>query len=149
MDLPCLETISPEDFRYAAEFISTREFGIRLIDDENRDIAIAECIAAWEVADKLCIEDMLEHVLKKSQQAMPWSTEEVTYFAGIVYKTTDSMFKCYKDMKELLSEYIAAKYYDIIEKYGETFTSRMRNIAELERDVFKKLMMKAEQRMEA
>jgi len=147
--MPGLEAITPDDFQFAAEYLSTGNFGTRTIDDDNRDTAMAECITAWEAADRLGMEDLLELVVDKSKQTMPWTYEEVSYFSGIVYRMAGSLLDSHETMKDLLADYIANNYYDILESFGDIFTTGMRKIPELERDVFKKLVASAERRMEA
>lgn len=147
--MPALLTISPDDFRYAADYLSTGTFGIRVIDDGNRDTAMAECMAAWEVADRLGMEDLLDLVIAKSRQAMPWSLEEVSVYASIVYRTADSLLDSHATMKYMLAEFIAENFYDYLDQFGEMFTTGMRKFPELERDVFKKLADLADKRLQA
>jgi hypothetical protein len=146
--MPGLKTINPADFQYAAEFLSTGDFGIRTIDDSNRDIAIAECIAAWKVGDELGMLDLLELVMEKSQKAMPWTDIEVTIFSSVVYQTGGSFLDSHETMKDLLAGYIADNFYEMLSRYGDDFTDPFRRRPELERDVFSKLAAAAEKRKE-
>jgi hypothetical protein len=147
--MPCLATIEPDDFQFVAEFLSTGNFGIRVVDDSNRDSVMAQCIATWDVADQLGIQELLDLIVTRAQAAMPWSTEEVTYFSGVVYRVDGSVFGAHVEMKKLLAGYIADNFWDMVENFGRAFTDDLKQIPELERDIFARLRDDAEKKVEA
>jgi hypothetical protein len=147
--MPCLATMDPIDFEFAAEFLSTGDFGIRIVNDSNRDQAMAQCIAAWDVGEKLGMQDLLDRIVIKSQAAQPWNTEEVTIFSSVVYRAESFGFEAHDVMKNMLAKFMADNFYDMLEAFGRAFTEEMRKIPELERDVYARLRDIAEKRLEA
>lgn len=147
LDLPCLRDFNAEDFRFVAEFLSTGKFGYTVIDDDNRSAALAECAATWPIADRLVLEDLLDRIVVKVQQTQPWGPEEAWILAMIVYQDEGSALDAYVTMKEALSGFIADNFHAMGIQLGADFFIPMKNLPELERDVYKRLFQKAEERL--
>ncbi|KAF2644991.1 hypothetical protein P280DRAFT_504463 [Massarina eburnea CBS 473.64] len=148
INLPSLSECDPTDFKLAAQYLDDDEFGIRIITDENRDEAFAECVSAWDIADKLSMEDLLEHICDKMEYVGPWSSAEVLVFVELVYRTPGTPLDGYARMKDMLTEYIADNYYALMRDNHAAMTRRLKMFPELERDVMKKVMERAQRRIE-
>ncbi|KAL1610275.1 hypothetical protein SLS60_001940 [Paraconiothyrium brasiliense] len=148
LDLPCLKDFDPVDFRFVAEFLSTGQFGHSVINERNRDRAIAECAAAWPIADQIVLEDLLDHIIAKVQQARPWQPEEAWFFALIVYETPGTPLEAYRLMKDMIAKSLADNLFELIRRLDEDFICRFQKLPELQRDVYRKLVEKAEQRVD-
>ena len=145
--LPCLEDFHRDDFRFVAEFLQTGRFGYSVIDDENRREALAQCAAAWEIGDRLGMEDLLEHIAEKLEHIRPWELEDAFIFATIVYMTPDALLDGHGRVKRLLTDFLAENFYDLAQRHGNSFTDRLQKVPELERDIHLKMVEWAEQKM--
>ncbi|KAF2687267.1 hypothetical protein K458DRAFT_485517 [Lentithecium fluviatile CBS 122367] len=149
IELPGLELVSPEDFRHVADFLSTGTFGHRVIDDNNRAEAMAQLVAAWEIAERYGMDDLLGHIVSKIEECMPWDPVEVLAFAIVVYGTEGSWLEEIENMKKMLTEYMAGNFYEMIEELPKDFLFRLRQIPELQRDVHRRIANNADERAEA
>ncbi|KAJ4304999.1 hypothetical protein N0V90_000527 [Kalmusia sp. IMI 367209] len=147
INLPCLEEFHRDDFGFVADFLQTGRFGYSVIDDENRREALAQCAAAWEIGDRLGMEDLLEHIAEKLEQLRPWELEDAFIFATIVYMTPDALLDGHERVKRLLTDFLAENFYDLARKHGDSFTYRLQKVPELERDIHLKMVELAEQKM--
>jgi hypothetical protein len=147
IELPGLERVSTEDFCHVADYLSTGTFGYRIINDDNRAEAMAQLIAAWEIGAQYVMHDLLKHIVPKLEQCMPWTSLEVLALVVIVYRVEGTLLKEIGRMKNLLTEFIADNYYEMVGdwEYRKIFLSRIRHIPELERDVHRKLANRAEE----
>ncbi|KAJ4349895.1 uncharacterized protein N0V89_008515 [Didymosphaeria variabile] len=148
LDLQCLKDIDPVDFRFVAEFLSTGQFGHSVINEHNRDKAIAECAAAWPIADQIVLEDLLDHIVAKVQQARPWQPEEAWFFALMVYETAGTPLEAYRCMKDMIAKSMADNLFELIRRLDEGFLRRFQKLPELERDVYRILGERAEQKLD-
>ncbi|KAF1959936.1 hypothetical protein CC80DRAFT_591082 [Byssothecium circinans] len=149
IDLPALPTLDPDDFSHAADFLMTGDFGLRIIADENRDQAFAECVSAWEVADALGMEDLLEYIACKMEHVMPWTSSEVLAFVAIVYRTSGAPLDGHERMKGLLTDFMADNWHEMVREFGVGLWRRVWRVPELERDVLGKVAVRAQRRMDA
>lgn len=143
--MPFLKTVSPDEFQLIAEYLSHNDFGHKVITDDNREEAMAQCIAAWKIGERMGMADILDHIAEKIQRLVPWDFVEVVSFSTIVYQTTESLG--HDMMKNLLTDFIVENYYDMIEDCGGIFLKRVQKLPELERDMHKKLAKRAGQKM--
>lgn len=147
IDLPCLKDFNPEDFKFVAQFLSTGQFGHSVITEDTRADVIAECAAAWPIADRMVLEDLLDHIVEKLQKAQPWQPEETWILALMVYETSDTLLKAYTTMKEMLAASLADNFYDMILRHGQGFLGPLQEIPELKRDIYRVLFETAEQQL--
>ncbi|KAF2133300.1 hypothetical protein P153DRAFT_331916 [Dothidotthia symphoricarpi CBS 119687] len=135
---PSLRDIDPRDFEFIAQFLETRDFGIRFPDsDEENTSAIAECCAAWDAAEKLGMEDMLDYIALKAQRLAPWGLAEVLWMAIAVYRTPDAASAVQGELRAMLSGYMAEHFWEYIndDSLGVVFQERVGLLPELGRDV--------------
>jgi len=146
---PRLVDILPADFRWAAEFLSDGDFGHRDPDNEEQVAeTFAQCISAWKTAEILSMDDLLEHVVKKIRAAQPWwDLWNVMAFACSVYQS-DVSLQAHDDLKEMFSDYIADLFFVYLDDnyLSGTFTTRLKQLPELERDVLTKRVAQLEAR---
>ncbi|KAF2444814.1 hypothetical protein P171DRAFT_283875 [Karstenula rhodostoma CBS 690.94] len=147
LDLQCLKDFDPNDFRFVAEFLSTGQFGHSIVDEETREAVLQECVDAWPIADRIVLEDMLDHIVTKVQQAQLQLWEEAWVLALLVYETPGTPLGAYKLMKEFLVEMLAANFLEKVYDYGAVVIDRLRDLPELQRDVYKRLLATAEQQV--
>jgi hypothetical protein len=137
---PQLAKINTEDFQYIAEFLTTKGFGVRQPEtSEQTKMAIAECVSAWQTAEKLNMDDLLEHIAHKVKY-LSWDNEDVLTMAIIVYRTPGPTLHAHDAMRDWISSFLAHHFWTYIkdENIGHFFRKRMRRLKELERDVFLK-----------
>lgn len=138
---PQLINIAPEDFRWAAEYLSDGDFGHREpeTEDEVAD-TFAQCMSAWRTAELLDMDDLLEHIVHKIRASQPWwDLWNVMAFAVSIYQSEVSL-QAHDELKALFSEYVADLFYIYLEDdhLSNTFTDRLKQLPELERDVLTK-----------
>lgn len=148
---PGLADISPEDFQMVAEFLSDGSFGTRNPDTEEQVAqAFAECMSAWQTAEILNMDDLLEHVIDKLRSNRPWwDLFDVMLFVCIIYGSENPL-AAHNHLKPLLSEFIAEHYDVYIEDdyLRAGFMTRVKELPELRRDVHKKIVEQTERRLE-
>ncbi|KZM18270.1 uncharacterized protein EKO05_0005135 [Ascochyta rabiei] len=150
LEHPRLSDILPDDFKLVAEFLSDGDFGHRLPQDEEQVAeTFAQCISAWESAELLSMDDLLDHIVEKTRKTQPWwDMVNVMVFACSVYQSEMSL-QAHDEMKALLSEYIADFFYVYIgdDHLSGHFLARLQQLPELERDVFEKKAAQSNQRL--
>jgi hypothetical protein len=137
---PQLAHIDIEDFRFIAEYLTNGEFGIRIPEgpNENKE-AIAQCISAWEIGEKLNMDDLLEHIAEKVR-FLEWDNEDVLMVAIVIYRTSGPSLHAHDTMRDWISSFLAHHFWTYIkdEDVGPYFRKRLRRLPELERDIFVK-----------
>ena len=142
---PCLREISPESFKFVAQYLSTGEFGYRIIEDEEqREKAFSECAEAWEVADVLGMIDMLDYIMQKMNFTMPWDLGEALAFGVVVYQTEGVPSDAHEHMKDTLADFVAENYRAYLEQYPLAFGEHMTQAPEFLDDVHKRRVKKLE-----
>lgn len=144
LDLQCLTEFDPDHFRFVAEFLSTGQFGHTVINEETRQAVLEECAVAWPIADRIVLEDMLDYIVTKVQQAQLREWEEAWVVGLTVYETSGTPLGAYKLMKELLVKVIATNFLEKVYEYGDEIIGRLRDLPELQRDVYRILLETAE-----
>ncbi|KAF3038723.1 hypothetical protein E8E11_003799 [Didymella keratinophila] len=138
---PRLVDIAPEDFRWAAEYLSDGDFGHREPETEEEVAdSFAQCMSAWRTAELLDMDDMLDHIVDKIRASQPWwDLWNVMAFTVSIYQSEVAL-QAHDELKALFSEYIAELFYIYLEDdhLSSTFTARLKQLPELERDVLKK-----------
>ncbi|KAH7077796.1 hypothetical protein BKA63DRAFT_439951 [Paraphoma chrysanthemicola] len=137
---PGLAEIDVVDFQFVAEYLTVGEFGIRFPDDkEQAKEAVAQCVSAWESAEKLTMGDMLEHIAEKVKY-IEWDNEDVLTLAILVYGSSGARLPAHDAMRDWISSYLAHHFWVYIKDDAITnpFRKRLRRLRELERDVFEK-----------
>ncbi|KAF3042421.1 hypothetical protein E8E12_008604 [Didymella heteroderae] len=146
---PRLVDISPEDFRWAAEYLSDGDFGHREPETEEEVAeAFAQCMSAWRTAELLDMDDLLEHIVHKIRCSQPWwDLWNVMAFAVSIYQS-EVPIQAHDELKAIFSEFIAEFFYIYLEDdhLSGTFTDRLKQLPELERDVVKKRLAQLELR---
>lgn len=139
---PKLSNIDPEDFGFAAEYLTDGDFGHRQPDGEAQVAeTFAQCMAALEVAQQLNMDDLQEHVIKKIQIAAPWDMYDAMAFACCVYSSPGVPSEACYQLRDMLSSYIAEHYtiYVRDESLREQFLDRIQQLPELGGDVHVKV----------
>ena len=147
LDLPCFREFSPERFGLVAEFLSTGKFGHPSVNPQNRDRYLEQCIQAWMIADRMVLEDLLDLVVVKIQETRPWTLQEVMPLAGMVYEEEGSALQAYTTMKEMTAEAVADNFQAVALEYREVFWRSFNELPELQRDVYRLLLERAERKI--
>jgi hypothetical protein len=137
---PQLVNINHEDFQFIAEYLTDGRFGLRYPEGkEQMKESIAQCASAWETAEKLGMDDMLEHIAEKVHY-LDWDNEDVLTIAIIIYRSSGPSLHAHGLMKDWIAEFLAHHFWTYIkdENIGHYFRKRLRLLPELERDVFVK-----------
>ena len=137
---PELMKIDPDDFQFVAEFLTDGDFGVRFPeDDEQTKEAVAQCVSAWETAEKLGLDDMLELIAEKVK-FLSWDNADALTWAIIVYRTSGPVLPAHEAMRDWISGYLAHHFWTYIkdETMHSVFRKRIRKLPELERDIFVK-----------
>lgn len=144
---PRLRDITPEDFRWAAEYLSDGDFGHRESETEEEVTeTFAQCMSAWRTAETLDMDDLLDHIVDKISVSQPlWDLWNVMAFAVSIYQSEVAL-PAHDRLKALFSEYIAELFYVYLEDdhLNGTFTARLKQLPELERDVLNKRLARLE-----
>lgn len=148
IQLSCLQDMHPDDFTFAAEYLQTGKFGHQVIDAENRDRALEQCMAAFLIGDRLGMEDLLEHIADKVGELRPWSLPNVLAFVDTVYMTSFVLLDGQRRMKDMLTEYLADEFYHQVSDPESSLRESLEKFPELERDIHRKLAEKAEQKID-
>jgi hypothetical protein len=135
---PCFSRIEVDDFQFVAEYLTDGAFGVRHPEGaENKD-AIAQCVSAWETAEKIGMADLLEHIAEKVKY-IEWDNEDVLSLAILIYRTSGPgpIPHAHEMMRDWISTYLAYHYWGYIkaDALRNIFIKRLRNLPELERDV--------------
>jgi hypothetical protein len=137
---PQLVNINIEDFQFIAEFLTDDGFGLRQPEThEQMKEAIAQCVSAWATAEKLNMDDMLEHIAEKVK-FLEWDHEDVLTLSILVYRAPSPSLDAHNTMRDWISSYLSHHFWSYIkdEAIGHFFRKRLRMLPELERDVFAK-----------
>lgn len=139
LEHPKLETINPRDFDFVVEFLTSGDFGHRVLSNgEERDEAFAECVSAWKSAELLDMDDLLDHITEKLEHKIrPWDMFSVITFARDVYNPLIVNIPAHDKMKALLATFIAENFWGYIvdDALRSKFVKRLRQFPELDRDV--------------
>ena len=137
---PALPTIDAEDFRSVAEFFTDGAFGVRFPENQEQNKeAIAQCVGAWDTAERLRLNDMLEHIADKVNY-LQWDNIDALAWATTVYDTGGPVLDAHTAMRNWASSYLAHHFWPYIrdKNLSSIFRKRLRTLPELERDVFEK-----------
>lgn len=137
---PGFADVSSEDFEFVAQYLESGDFGLKHPEGEEVREAFAQMIAAWSIAETVNMTDLLDHVVDKMERLAPWDMCDVLAFAIQVYKSADLSLPAQQRMKDLLSAEIARHYWSYLEdeQLNGIFIQRLKQLPELERDVYTK-----------
>lgn len=142
---PRLEDIHPDDFRLVVEFLESGDFGHRHPQGEEQVAeTLAHCMSAWTAAEKLNMDDLLDHIVNKIKStADDWNMHSMMVFACFVWQRQSSDYEteAHDQMKSLLSAYIAEHFFDYVEaeELRSEFLDRLKQAPDLQTAVFEKL----------
>ncbi|EMD89198.1 hypothetical protein COCC4DRAFT_169136 [Bipolaris maydis ATCC 48331] len=155
---PALPHIDPEHFDFAAEYLESDGFGIRLPPDpdnsstttssEVHSTVLEQCCAAWNVADRLDMHDLMEHVVDKLQAIRPGREEMMVFACRIFAKRGGVDLPGHYRLKEHLARYVAENWWEYIRELGTVFVGRLVRLPELERDVCEKRLEMLNERLD-
>jgi len=138
---PKLTSISSEDFRFVSDYLTRDDFGIHYPENpEQNQEAICQCVAAWDVADKLGAADMQDYIAKKVQY-IEWELADVLTFAIVIYRSGPSLLDD-DPIRDWVSGYIAQHYFAYLkdETISTAFRKNIRKLRALWKDVLVKLL---------
>ena len=147
---PCLKQMDPEDFILIIEYLESGQFGQQVVEnDDDRQRMLAQCGAAWGVAERLGMVDLLEHIVNKLNHAIPWEPEEVLILAELVYITPAALsLQAHEDMKDMLSNFVARNFDDYIINHRRAFLATTAARLEFKADVHEKVAVLARMELE-
>jgi len=134
---PGLADIDPEDFTFVAQYLENGSFGDRMINEEDSREGFAQCMAAWVSAEKLGMNDLMDHVVEKLEQLENRNLWDVLAFACLVYRSPGISLPAQIRAKELVATDISLHYWDYVEddSLSILFMERLKDLPELERDI--------------
>ncbi|EUC37094.1 hypothetical protein COCCADRAFT_1876 [Bipolaris zeicola 26-R-13] len=141
---PALRHINPADFDFAAEYLESDDFGIRLPLDPLEQ----QGYAAWSVADRLDMHDLMEHVVDKLEGITPGRDEMMVFACRIFGKKGGGDLPGHYRLKEYLARFIAEDWWGYVRELGEWFVERLEGLPELERDVCEKRLEALNERLD-
>jgi hypothetical protein len=148
---PSFENIDPVNFGPVAQFLSDGDFKVSKNDEDWKSKAMEIYAGAWEVAEDLVLDDMMQLMVEKMKAMQPWPLLETLIFASTVYSElylTAYAVPAAKDMKDLLSGYIADNFWIYLSDYSVIFRERLGKYPELRRDVYRMMAKEAEEELE-
>ena len=140
---PRLAEIDPEDFDLVAEWLESGQLGHKHPEGEEEvQEAFAQNISAWETALKLGMTDLLDHIVDKLERLAPWDMWDIMAFACHVFEETPggSCLPVQERMKDLLATELAQNFWIYIEDehLSAGFIQRLKDLPELERDIYER-----------
>ncbi|KAF2727974.1 hypothetical protein EJ04DRAFT_581675 [Polyplosphaeria fusca] len=135
---PSLSRVEPRAFKLVANYLESGTFGFTAFDADQRDEFFAQCCEAWEVAQDIGLDDMMELIIEKIQFTEPWSIEETLALSCVVYQTEGTPLPAHRTLKELLSHRLARNYWGFLDENPSLMIEKMREYPELDADVMKK-----------
>jgi len=156
---PSFADIDPESFRPVAEFLCTGEFKARstgptgepLEEEDLKSEAIELYAGAWEVANDLSLDDMMEAIIEKMRATQPWPLVELLIFASRVYSIPSVLafpVEANIEMRSLTSSFISANYNQYLNEHQETLMEKLQQFPELRRDVHQAMANEAAKEMD-
>jgi hypothetical protein len=110
LNYPQLDQVAIEDFQFAAEYLTDGDFGLRQPETHQMKEAIAQCVSAWETANQLNMDDMLEHIAEKVK-FLEWDNEDVLTLAILVYRVQGPLLDAHNNMRDWISSYLAHHFW--------------------------------------
>ncbi|KAF2016147.1 hypothetical protein BU24DRAFT_462338 [Aaosphaeria arxii CBS 175.79] len=139
-DRPSLCRVQPDEFEFVADFMYNKEFGLRQIgSEEEKARCFAECAGAWTAGEEIGIEELLDHIVAKLPQTAPWSDvglEIVLFFAARVWETSGEPSRAHRDMKAMLSTFIADHFFEYVCAHFGDFKKQLDETPELAADIY-------------
>ncbi|KAL5118044.1 hypothetical protein ACEQ8H_004030 [Pleosporales sp. CAS-2024a] len=137
---PQLVNMEAQEFRLVAEYLSGDKFGLREPETpDQEDEAIAQCVAAWDAAEKLDMHDMLDEIAHRVE-FLAWEDTCLLVFAKKVYSAQGPVLPAHDTVRNWLSGTLAKRFWalEMDPVMGSQFRKYLRRLPELERDVFVK-----------
>lgn len=149
---PSLTEIDPEDFAFAAEYLKSGEFGLRLPTGENENKeAFAQCMSAWGTADTLGMTDMMDHIIDKLEAQIELDLWNMMAFTCQIYKDLDTSLPAHERFKDFLSTYIAENFWIYIrdDHLSAAFIDKVQALPELEHDIYVRRTLALNQQLQS
>ncbi|EDU51505.1 hypothetical protein PtrSN002B_001559 [Pyrenophora tritici-repentis] len=149
---PGLPEIDPDDFVFAAEYLESSDFGHRNPrdgDDDQMQEAFVQCIAAWGVAEKLCMHDLMDHIVEKLERHIEPELMAVVIFAAQIYEAEETPLPSQMRLKDYLATYIAQNWWIYVgdDHLSGPFIERLKTLPELERDIYARRLVALNERL--
>lgn len=136
---PGLSEIEPDAFAFAAEFLESGEFGLKVPvgQSENKE-AFAQCMSAWATADTLGMIDMMDHIVDKLKERIELDLWDMMVFACRFYEDMDVSLPAHDRLKDFLATYLAKNFWIYIrdDHLSSVFIDRIQALPELEHDIY-------------
>jgi hypothetical protein len=142
---PRLDKVNIEDFQFVAEYLTDGDFGLRQPETHQMKDAIAQCVSAWETANKLNMDDMLEHIAEKVK-FLEWDNEDVLILAIMVYRAQGPLLDAHRDMRDWVSSYLDHHFWSCTSSpstlYNFWVVNRSRTFPDMKDDAIGPFFMK-------
>ncbi|RMZ71523.1 hypothetical protein GMOD_00006646 [Pyrenophora seminiperda CCB06] len=151
---PALPSIAPGDFAFAAEYLESDDFGHRDPrggDSNIKEEAFVQCIAAWGVAEKLRMTDLMDHIVDKLERCIEEpELQVVTIFARQIYEAEDLGLPSQARLKDWLATYIAQNWWIYLgdDHLSGVFLETLMRLPELERDIYVRRLVALNERLD-
>ena len=151
---PALPDIDPDDFVFAAEYLESDDFGHRSPrdgDGDQMEDAFVQCIAAWGVAEKLRMSDLMDHIVDKLERHIEPELQAVLIFACRIYESCDTGLPSRDRLRDYLATHIAENWWIYLgdDHLSGVFIERLKRLPELERDIYARRMAALNERLNA
>jgi hypothetical protein len=148
---PNFVDFDPEHFKPVAAFLTSGDFHGPLRDEQGNELdedaikvaALELYLGAWEIADTLCLEDMMSRIVEKLR-ATHWPLIEMLSFTMAIYLAPTKLDSDVdKDMRKMLLSFICHHYRDYVEQLGTIFLDRLEELPELREQVYRRMSKEA------
>ncbi|CAE7216780.1 hypothetical protein HRS9139_07883 [Pyrenophora teres f. teres] len=151
---PALPEIDPGDFVFAAEYLESGDFGHRNPRDGHDDQmqeAFVQCIAAWGVAEKLRMHDLMDHITDKLERHIEPELMAVFIFATQIYRAEETGLPSQVRLQDYLATYIAQNWWIYLgdDHLSSAFIERLKTLPDLERDIYARRLVALNERLDA
>lgn len=133
---PNLPELSSQHLGYVLEFLTQGTFTLLPPNEDNDPgTPFIQCGSAWEAAELLDMDDMIEHVADKLEtEVKPWEMYDVLYFAGRLYDSDVTPYEATERLKAMLVKFIVDRYdeYQGSDELGNSFRNQLKSRRDLE-----------------
>ncbi|KAF2202360.1 hypothetical protein GQ43DRAFT_313647 [Delitschia confertaspora ATCC 74209] len=151
--------IDPTKFKWAADYLSTCDFGHRIpqielerkeVMDANREDIFLQCAEAYEVASEMVMDDLMTLILKKLEAIRPWPPLLALSFASNLFRAShEAEFRSDEEeqLMRAFGKYLADNFWYLTEEHLSSWKDKLALNPALAEEVFRNLAEKAKRQL--